>query len=376
MSYTYQNYSLPGSYRARNAIIGGDFSTNPHQRIATDAANALITGVATTNYGPDRFSFLKDGAGTAVFNFGKVADAPTPTQCGLLSTYSMQVKATTAQAVLSAGQHWFIRHRVEGYDFAALAQVPATLSFWVKATLPGVYSVSILNAGADRSLVLEYTVNATNTWEYKTLLIPASPAAGTWDYTVGVGADIKFCIAGFASEGTATIGSWTSSPNTFSSNQVNGAATLNNVLQLNLIQLEPGIIATPFEALKIADVLALCQRYYEKSFGVSIKPQTALGSDVGAFFMALANTTAAHGTTIPFKVRKRTKAAPTITYYSPQSANNKWYNNTRSGDDATSSNTGSNGSEYGFNTLTGAAHHASAAAGDSICIHWSVDFDF
>lgn len=376
MSYTYQNYSLPSSYRARNVIIGGDFSTNPHQRIATDAATALITGVTTAAYGPDRFSFLKDGAGTAAFNFGKVADAPTPTQCGLLTTYSMQVKATTAQPSLSAGQHWFIRYRVEGYDFASLAQAPATLSFWVKATLPGIYSVSILNSGADRSLVLEYTVNAASTWEYKTLLVPASPSAGTWDYTVGVGADIKFCIAGAVADGTSTIGSWTSSSNTFSANQVNGAATLNNVLQLNLIQLESGIIATPFEALKVSEVLALCQRYYEKSFGVSIKPQQALGSDVGAFMTVLMNITAAHGTTIPYKIRKRTKAAPTYTYYNPQSANNKWYNNTRSGDDATSGSAGSNGSEYGMNALTGAAHHASAAVGDVICVHWSADFDF
>jgi len=88
-----------------------------------------------------------------------------------------------------------------------------------------------------------------------------------------------------------------------------GAITTKN-FEFAEVQLELGSVATPFEVRPFAQELALCQRYYEKSYILSAAPGTV--TTIG-----LTQTIAASTTSVviggDFKVRKR--ATPTIVLY-------------------------------------------------------------
>lgn len=247
---------MGSTQRAYNAIIGGDFSTNPWQRGTSFAAWANGT------YGPDRFGWALSGSGAVTAS--KSADAPTVAQCGVLATHCLLVDCTTADAAIAAGDIYFVVHKVEGYNFLPLAQKAMTLSFWHKHTKTGTYCVSFLNSGSDRAYVAEYTQAVTDTWELATITISASPSGGTWDYTNGTGLQIGFAIA-MGSTYQTTANAWQSGAAYFAtSNQVNGLDNTANNFRIALVQLEPGSVATPFAAKPYDDVLQACRRYYTR----------------------------------------------------------------------------------------------------------------
>ncbi len=78
------------------------------------------------------------------------------------------------------------------------------------------------------------------------------------------------------------------------------------------VQLEIGDAATDFEYRPIGEELALCQRYYCKSYNLDIYPGVA--SDFGRV-QQLANTNGTHVYSVDFPVMMR--AAPSVTVFSP-----------------------------------------------------------
>ena len=85
------------------------------------------------------------------------------------------------------------------------------------------------------------------------------------------------------------------------------------------VQLEEGSSATPFEQRPIGTELALCQRYYEKSYPVDIAPGAVndyRGSTYELQAVYTANAFAGALLKATFKQTKRT-SAPTITVYNP-----------------------------------------------------------
>ena len=92
-----------------------------------------------------------------------------------------------------------------------------------------------------------------------------------------------------------------------------GTAGDNDYFEITGVQLEEGSVATPFEHRPIQTELALCQRYYEKSYAQATVPGTATFS--GAVSVIPYTTTAGKVvSTVRFAVPKR--AAPTVTIYS------------------------------------------------------------
>jgi len=88
-----------------------------------------------------------------------------------------------------------------------------------------------------------------------------------------------------------------------------GAGTLGRV------QFEPGPVATPFERRPLSTELALCQRYFEKSYDQATAPGAVSSFGGNAVFtVGVPSAIYTAGVTVGFKITKR--ADPTITLYS------------------------------------------------------------
>ena len=285
----------------KNTIINGDM--NVWQRGTSFAA--IANGAACA----DRWIYQKSGA--MVHDISRSTDVPTVAQAGRLFNYSLLVDCTTADAAIAAGDFCWIRQAVEGYNWLPLAQRACVLSFWVKATKTGTYCAWFLNGGSDRAFISEYTVLASDTWEKKTILLTASPSAGTWDYTTGAGVYVGFTLAVGSTRHT-TAGSWQAGDFQGTANQVNACDDTANNFRITGVQLEAGSVATEFEYLTFQDVLALCQRYFEKSYNQSTALNT--GDDIGVSSVSTHVADTRRWGRDRYRVTKR--ATPTVTVYS------------------------------------------------------------
>lgn len=345
-----------GSFGFKNVIINGAMEIA--QRGTSFAA------AATATFGVDRWAYIKLGAMVHAVNAD--GDTPTVAQAGRYIGQCFRTTLSTPDNAIAAGDFCHIRQHIEGFNFRALAQRSFVLSFWVKATLTGTYCVNFRNSGSDRSYVAEYTIDTTDTWEFKTIAVSASPSAGTWDYTNGTGLAVSFTLAAGTTFQT-TAGSWNVGSFLATANQVNGVATGATEFKLTGVQIEAGDEATPFEMRPFGTELALCQRYYEKSFPMATAPAAGTGN-TGAFSFGqpAAASTSAACPCVQFKTRKR--AAPNVVIYNPQAVNNQIRNTATSAD---WSGTGVSGYEASFD-LSGTTP-AGTAAGHFTRFHWTAD---
>lgn len=354
----------------KNAIIGGDFDTNPWQR------GTNFVGILDGVYSADRWKRRKTG--TMVEDVTKTADAPTlgvAYKNKTMDTFAVncfQANVTTAEAGLAAADFSLYSHRIEGYNWKLFAQNPVTLSFWHKHTKAGIYCVSIQNAGIvpDRSYIAEYTQVVADTWEFDSITFPASPAAGTWDYTSNIGLAINFVRGCGATQQSAagvwTVGNFLSSPNQVNSLDVNG-----NKFRLAFVQLEAATIASKFEYRSFEDELMLCQRYYQKSFLISVAPAQAAGFSGEAIHQATRAGAVSEIFYVYFSVPMRTSGAPVITLYNPAVANANMRDITAAADcGVTSANELSN---RGF--FVQANGNAATAIGNLLGVHWTADLE-
>jgi hypothetical protein len=258
--------------------------------------------------------------GVVVHTLSLDTDVPTVAQAGTLAPGSLLLNLTTPDTSIAATDYCFLEHNIEGYAFGQIAQQPFTLSFWVKATLPGVYCCAIRNNGYDRVYLQEYTISAANTWEKKVIVVPASPTAGAWDYTNASGLHIDFCLAAGLAPGTASS-AWQTGGFIQSTNQINGVNTGATNFRLALVKVEAGTYVTPWRPTTFDQQLAQCRRYYQKSFPYSTAPAqnasytNAITALQGVGAVAIQNSWNSRNFT------PQLRAAPTMTLYNPQAAN-------------------------------------------------------
>jgi hypothetical protein len=284
----------------RNAIINGDF--NIWQR------GTSFTSVADGVYLADRWFYSK--ISSAVHDITLSSDVPTVAQAGRLFKNSLKADCQTVDSSIASGDLVRISQRIEGFNWLPLAQRTITLSFWVKATKTGIYCVSLGNSGGDRSYVAEYTVNASNTWEFKTITFTASPSAGTWNYENGVGLALTFTLASGSTFQT-TKDAWQTGSFFATANQVNACDSTSNDFFIAGVQLEAGSVATPFEYRTIQQELSLCERYFEKSYDYS--QYAGALTILGMIQERVAGISL--NITVSFRSIKRT--APSVVFYNP-----------------------------------------------------------
>jgi hypothetical protein len=293
-----------GAFSFKNRIINGDMRID--QRNAGASVN---TGVGN-NYNPDRW-LIFDSAGSKM-SVQQVTDAPA----GFAKSQKITSLAATSPA---STDYYFDCQRIEGFNVADFGWGTAnaktlTLSFWVNSSLTGTFSGAFGNASFNRSYVFTYSVSAANTWEQKTVTVTGD-TTGTWATDNSTGLQVVFDL-GSGSSRAGTAGSWSANDYRKATGSVSVIGTLNATWYITGVQLEVGSVATPFERRPFGTELALCQRYFEKSFPIGTAPADNINTTAANTTQFL--TTSYSGAfyvsqNFNFQVSKR--AGPTMTFY-------------------------------------------------------------
>jgi hypothetical protein len=229
--------------------------------------------------------------------------------------FSNYLGVTSSSAYSITSTDFFdIQQRIEGFNTSDLAWGTAnaqtvTLSFWVRSSLTGTFGGCIRNSAQNYSYVFSYSISSANTWEQKSVTI-AGPTSGTWiGGTNGVGMIVQFSL-GMGSTLSNTAGSWYSGNYRAPTGSVSVVGTSGATFYITGVQLEKGSTATSFDYRPYGTELALCQRYYAKTFPQTVAPANNLGVN---YFFGYSVNTANPSTIWKFPVTMR--SSPTLTLF-------------------------------------------------------------
>jgi len=306
-------FNSDSSFGFKNRIING--------AMVIDQRNAGASVTATTSsFGVDRALFQSSIA--SKFSIQQNAGAVTP-PVGFTNYQGVTSLAATA---LGASDFYMMRQVIEGYNIADLEWGTAnaktvTLSFWVRSFLTGTFGGAFQNSAQDRSYPYTYTISVANTWEYKSVTV-AGDTGGTWLTTNGVGIRVGFSL-GTGSTLSGTAGAWSGSSFFSATGATSVVGTNGATFYITGVQLEVGSTATSFDYRPYGTELALCQRYFEKSYNMSVVPGAASSGNGSMSIVCCGNTNRAFGNAV-FKTSKRSD--PTVTFYSTDGTSGNFRN--------------------------------------------------
>lgn len=260
----------------RNKLINGNFEY--WQR---GTSFSFATG-ANSAYTSDRFLFSRSGTFTNTVT--QSSDVPAASN-GL---FSAQVLCTLAQATTPS--YCDLVQLVEGNVLRSFKGKKMVLSFWVKSSKIGTYCISFRNGsgGSTMSLIKEYTILQANTWEKKMVRLQHN-SSGAWTYTNAVGLEMAFnFVPSSVGNLVGVADSWQSGIQIVTSNQVNFMDTLNAVFKITdvcLVEDNEGQTREPdfmYAGRDVFEELQLCQRYYSKSFPLSVAPGASYAGAISA----------------------------------------------------------------------------------------------
>jgi hypothetical protein len=239
------------SVNMKNRIINGAMTIS--QRNGTSAVT--IDGGAS--YTLDRYLCQDNTDGS--YTVAQSSTAPA----GFIN--SLLVTITGTDSSLTTTQFGRIVQRIEGFNVSDLGWGTAsaqtvTLSFWVRSSVTGTFSGTLVNDDANRIYAFTYTISAANTWEQKTVTI-AGDTSGTWKTNNSTGIELNLSI-GAGPDRSVTAGSWGTSLAYAATGQTNLFATNGATFYITGVQLEVGSTATSFDYRPYGTELALCQRYF------------------------------------------------------------------------------------------------------------------
>jgi hypothetical protein len=309
----------------RNRIINGDC------RVAQYAAVSVVFG--NTGYGGvDRYQ---------VSNFatsGVVQQSQGTITFGGVSRPAVLQTATTALVLSATSAHAGIRQRIEGFNCFDLAGKPTALSFVFKASVSGLYAVSLNDAG-NNSWVQTFTAIAGTAQRF-TFPIPANSSASIpQSNAIGLQLNIGYIAGPTSPTNTTSLGVWSAGViYSTTTSCVNWGATTSGYISATDIQLEAGTVATPFERLEYGESLRRCQRYYYTSYLPGQAPGLA---NAGPSFNTSSIGAGLYTTLISMAYPVMMRVTPTVTPYSPKTGASGMYYQSNNSADALASITAS-----------------------------------
>lgn len=310
---------LSSGAAARNLLYNG--AMNVAQRNTT---SGNFSSGAQAYYTADRWGTTILGtAGTWLQTIvSTTADYPGGTSGGTYSGFRSSLKMTcvTPPSPLSSNATVFVNQRLEGRDVQVIGKGTSsakqlTVSFWVKAFRGGTYICSLYDNNNNRSVSGSYVINASGTWEYKTITFPA-------DTTGTLTNDNAFSlqISWFQALGTNyTSGTLQTTWGTYTAanegvGQTNASQSTSDYWQITGVQLVVGAIAPPFQFKSFGQELVECQRYYEKSYLYGTVAGTAtFNALITMAYSSAAGTSGELGGHVMMNTYKR--IAPNVTWY-------------------------------------------------------------
>jgi hypothetical protein len=252
---------------SKNKIINGAMAVD--QRNA--GASQTFTAAAALAYSVDRWYGYCTGANVT----GQRVTGATAGQ------YRYQFTGAASVTAIGFGQ------RIETINSADLSGTTATLS------------VDLANSLLTTVTWTAYYANTADT--FGTLASPTRTQIATGSFTV------TSTVTRYSTQISVPAAATTGIEIVFTVGaQTSGTWTIGNV------QLESGISATPFERRSYGQELALCRRYFEKSYDDSVAPGGINNNGQVTWANQNAQT---NGTTVFYQQNKRVTA--TVTVYSP-----------------------------------------------------------
>lgn len=302
---TFAGYvNAPNTFGFKNRIING--------AMVIDQRNAGASVTPTSGQlSLDRWKFFLSQ--TSKFSTQQNAGSVTPP-----AGFAKYLGVTSLSAyTVGASENFCLLQTFESsnvYDFAwgTANAKPVTLSFWVYSSLTGTFGGAVRNWAYTYSYPFTYTISSANTWTFITVNITA-PTAGTWVMDASNNGAIELLFSlGTGATVSGTAGAWASANYQSATGATSVVGTNGATFYITGVQLEKGSTATSFDYRPYGTELALCQRYFEKSYNQDVVPGVA--SFTPGFASSTASSAAptqANGCS--FKVTKR--ANPTCVSY-------------------------------------------------------------
>lgn len=262
----------PAGLGFRNVIINGGFDV--WQR------GTSVTPASGYGYGADRWRTYSYGASTSTIS-QQTFTAGTAPVAGQEGKYFLRVNSTSTQTYLA--------QPIEGVR--SLAGRNVAVSFWAKASSGTPTLTAYLNqyfgtGGSPSADVLTTvgSVTLTTTWTQYRMTIVCPSISGK---TIGTGGNdyLEFYFL----------------------------SVVNNAIDFYGIQVEGNAVPTPFEQRPIGVELALCQRYYEKSFALGTAPANTIYSVSTSGTVTYSDLWVLAMAWLPFSVEKR--VVPNMTFF-------------------------------------------------------------
>ena len=229
------------------------------------------------------------------------------------------VTSSSAYSITSTDYFW-ISQKIEGFNVADLGWGTAnaktvTVSFQVYSSLTGTFGGCVQNPAQTRSYPISYSIPTANTWTSISITIPGD-TSGTWVGATNAAAINLVFSLGMGSAYSGTANAWASAAYESSTGATSVVGTNGATFYITGVQLEVGSQATSFDFRSYGTELALCQRYYSKSYNIDVAPNTNTGTgSAGGITQGSDRTTITHF----FKAQMRT--SPTVQIISTNGTN-------------------------------------------------------
>ena len=303
---------LSSSTGRRNMIINGDMRIAQRGTSGTpnDTYVSLDRFRGRTYGGSGRFTMEQVSGGNGGVN---IPNGEFP--------YAMKLTVTTPSSSIDA-YDYSIAQTIEADTFTKLgwgrneaSEVlkSCTVSFLMKTSVAGVYSVSLRSNGAGRSIVKETPSITADTWTKVVLTFPGTDNTSWRSLGTGSGCLFEINLGRSNAKNTSTLDVHQAGNKVASDNQVRWIGTNSATFFLTGLQIEEGTSATEFEHRSFQEEMQMCKRYYQHigyQYGDSIGATNTFNGAIPGFKMG--GTSVYYGGEM-FPVEMR--AIPTLTIY-------------------------------------------------------------
>jgi hypothetical protein len=328
----------------------------------------IATGNIQNQYLADRFFITHETSNSGSVDVEQIVNsspnAKTPN--------AIRIEVTSADDMSTVSDYSVFGQHMEGNFSYDLLNKTAIFRTWVRTNKTGIYSFCFTTQNGENYLK-EVDITLADSWQEVVVEIPVDYFG---DNGIGIGMTAYIVLASGSDRRGDTNDSWNlSTPQNYraSNNQVNLYSDVGNYIEFSEVMVFDKDFGSIFEnevpfsraGRNYSEELVLCQRYFEKTYPLDIRPGLATGLGEVYYYAAtnFANAGALH---IQFAVSKRVQPVytpySTVTFDAPNT-----FNNASIGQNFSAS--GTNASEHGVTMLFGPS--ATLTAGQLARWHWT-----